>query len=340
MAAAPTSVSKATGTPSAAPIGPATSVCDHPGFGVAVMKPHVGEPGRRSTGPKHPMPTASSGPAASRAATVAAIVSAGVVVGIVVLGPRSSGPVPTATTHFVPPASMPAYLRRRLAALGLLLLASLDNRCSFGTAPHCGATGPVSASPPRCARLAPTRFARQSVLFRHGAALRRHRTRICVAASLRSACSYSLRSTIGALSARRRTAAPPDPYLRRRLAALGLLLLASLDNRCSFGTAPHCGATGPVSASPPRCARLAPTRFARQSVLFRHGAALRRHLTRICVAASLRSACSYSLRSTIGALSARRRTAAPPDPFSGLRLVWRAAARSRPCRRPCPWWPS
>src|SRR5690349_8740072 len=86
------------------------------------------------------MPTASSRPAPASTAMVAAMVSAGVVVGMVVGGPRSSGPVPTAHTHFVPPASTPAYLRRRLAALGSLLLASLDNRFSLGTAPHCGAS--------------------------------------------------------------------------------------------------------------------------------------------------------------------------------------------------------
>src|SRR3954462_14948518 len=125
-AAAPTSVSKATGTPNEAPIGPATSVFDQPGLGVAVMWPHVGEPGRRSTGPKEPMPTASSGPAAARKATVAVIVSAGVVVGIVVVSSTSSGPLPTAHTHLVPPASTAAHLRRRLAALGSLLLASLS----------------------------------------------------------------------------------------------------------------------------------------------------------------------------------------------------------------------
>jgi hypothetical protein len=79
------------------------------------------------------------------------------------------------------------------------------------THPLCAArfNGAVSSSPPRCARLAPTRFARQSVLARHGAALRRHRTAPAgVAASLRSACSYSHRSTIRARSTRRRTAAP------------------------------------------------------------------------------------------------------------------------------------
>src|SRR5215204_6469439 len=107
-------------------------------------------------------------------------------------------------------SSGPFFVAGRPLRFRRLLLASLDNRCSLATAPHCGADSAPSSSPVvRCA----------------------------------SAGSYSLRSTIGARSPRHRTAAPIRPLLRRRSPA----------------------------ALPP-----APPRFAPQSVLARHGTALRR----------------------------------------------------------------
>src|SRR5204862_7097791 len=111
-------------------------------------------------------------------------------------------------------------LRRRLrCASACSYSLRFDNRCSLATAPHCGAGHDASASPP------PLRFGllllaplRQSVLARHGAALRRRSRRFCVAASaaLRLAPTRSA-STIGAHSARPRTAAPVTTLPRRRL---------------------------------------------------------------------------------------------------------------------------
>jgi len=74
---------------------------------VVVIRPQVGEPSRRSTGPNEPTPSASTGPSRSKNAVARAIVSSGVVVGKVSLARRSSGPVPTAHCHFVPPVSIP-----------------------------------------------------------------------------------------------------------------------------------------------------------------------------------------------------------------------------------------
>ena len=116
-----------------------------------------------------------------------------------------------------------------------------------------------------------------------------------------------------------------SPY-PRRLAPLRFarLLLASLDNRCSFGTRRTAAPIMSAALRPP------PTRFARQSVLVRHGAALRRRL--VCCA----SPASCSLRSTIGARSARRRTAAPimsaalrPPPYSLRSTIGARSARRR-----------
>src|SRR5262249_33687308 len=73
-------------------------------FGVVVIRPRA-----RSSGPKHPMPTASTPPASRKNETTRPIVSVGVVVGNVDTD-RSGGPVPTAHTHFVPPASTPPTL--------------------------------------------------------------------------------------------------------------------------------------------------------------------------------------------------------------------------------------
>src|SRR2546430_2326250 len=71
------------------------------------MCPNVDEFGRRSTGPNDPIPTACNFPLdCSRKKSIAlAVVARGDVVGNSVSF-RSSGPVPTAQTNFVPPASM------------------------------------------------------------------------------------------------------------------------------------------------------------------------------------------------------------------------------------------
>ena len=106
-AAALTSVSIAHGTPSAAASVPATSVSLQPGFGVVVMWPQVGEPGRRSSGPKQPIPTAAMSSWPAKNETARAIVSRGEVVANVTLSRTSPGGAPTAQTHLVPPASIP-----------------------------------------------------------------------------------------------------------------------------------------------------------------------------------------------------------------------------------------
>ena len=113
-AAALTSVSRATRTPSARASVPATSAPPQRCLGVATRRPQPGAVRRSSTGPKAAMPTAASGPRPSRAAcsrTVAAA-CASVVSGSSV-GRRSSAstvpsPRPSATTVLVPPSSMPA----------------------------------------------------------------------------------------------------------------------------------------------------------------------------------------------------------------------------------------
>src|SRR5437868_12142310 len=57
-AAALTSVSKPTGTDSAFRTAPTRSKFCHPGLGVEVIWPNVGDNGCRSIGPNEPMPTA------------------------------------------------------------------------------------------------------------------------------------------------------------------------------------------------------------------------------------------------------------------------------------------
>jgi hypothetical protein len=110
-AAAFTSVSKATGSPSVWRNGPARSTFFQPGLGVEVMKPNVGDDGARSTGPNDPMPIPASGPrrvCASRKKAMAwPMVSAGLVVGSRASARTSSGPVPTTQTNLVPPPSTP-----------------------------------------------------------------------------------------------------------------------------------------------------------------------------------------------------------------------------------------
>jgi len=76
-------------------------------LGAFVMWPHVGEATFWSTGPNEPIPIASTGPSRSKKATGRSIVSFGVVVAIVSVARRSSGPFPTAHSHFDPPVSMP-----------------------------------------------------------------------------------------------------------------------------------------------------------------------------------------------------------------------------------------
>jgi len=78
-----------------------------------VIQPRCGCPSRSSTGPKDPIPSASSGPRVDRApkkASEAAIVSAGAATSIRAVSMMSSGPVPRTQTNFVPPASMPPYI--------------------------------------------------------------------------------------------------------------------------------------------------------------------------------------------------------------------------------------
>ena len=100
-------MSNTTETESRSQISGATLAFAQPGFGVVFTCPQVGEPSRRSTGPNDPIPIAATGPSLSKNATARPIVSAGVVVGKVPVARRSSGDVPIAHTHFVPPPSMP-----------------------------------------------------------------------------------------------------------------------------------------------------------------------------------------------------------------------------------------
>jgi hypothetical protein len=72
-----------------------------------VMRPHVGEPRLTSIGPNEPRPIAASVPSRAKNSAARAIVSSGSVVGKVTSSWTSSGPVPVAQTHFVPPASTP-----------------------------------------------------------------------------------------------------------------------------------------------------------------------------------------------------------------------------------------
>ena len=78
-----------------------------PGLGVVVIEPQPGEVGSRSTGPKHPIPSAVTGPWRSKKLATRSIVFSGVVVGTISSARRSSGPVPTPQTHLEPPASTP-----------------------------------------------------------------------------------------------------------------------------------------------------------------------------------------------------------------------------------------
>src|SRR6266700_6878614 len=82
------------------------------------MQPNVGDDGRRSTGPKEPMPTACNCPpeCSFRKVTAEPIVASGDVVGSCVTA-RSSGPVPTAQTNLVPPASIAPNTYRSFASL-------------------------------------------------------------------------------------------------------------------------------------------------------------------------------------------------------------------------------
>src|SRR5512132_2560744 len=73
------------------------------------MCPQVAELRFWSIGPKDPMPIAATGPSRSKNAIARPIVSSGVDVGIVSVARRSSGPLPTAHSHFEPPVSIPPY---------------------------------------------------------------------------------------------------------------------------------------------------------------------------------------------------------------------------------------
>src|SRR5215207_3442935 len=167
----------------------------------------------------------------------------------------------------------PLLRRRRPLRFHRLLLASLDNRCSLATAPHCGADSAPSSSPVvRCASAGSSSL-RSAIGARHGTADSAPSSSPVVRCA--SAGSYSLRSTIGARSPRHRTAAPTRPLLRRRSSAALPPAPPRFAPQSVLGTAPP---IRPLlrrrssAALPP-----APTRFARQSVLARHGTALRRH---------------------------------------------------------------
>ena len=84
-----------------------TSVSAQPGLGVVVMRPQAGEVGSMSIGPNEPTPIAASVPLPAKNSAARPIVSSGSVVGKVTRSWTSSGPVPVAHTHFVPPASTP-----------------------------------------------------------------------------------------------------------------------------------------------------------------------------------------------------------------------------------------
>jgi hypothetical protein len=60
-----------------------------------------------SIGPNEPIPTAATGPLRAKNSTARAIVSSGFPVGKMTVSLMSSGPLPIAETHFVPPASIP-----------------------------------------------------------------------------------------------------------------------------------------------------------------------------------------------------------------------------------------
>jgi hypothetical protein len=82
-------------------------VSAQPCFGVVVMRPQVGELRLTSSGPNEPTPIAARVPLLAKKSAARAIVSSGCVVGKVTSSCTSSGPLPVAQTHFVPPASMP-----------------------------------------------------------------------------------------------------------------------------------------------------------------------------------------------------------------------------------------
>jgi hypothetical protein len=108
-AAAFTSVSKATGTPSSARITGATAACRHFSFGVSITYPHVGDERSRWTGPNDPIPTARTRGWPRKKATISVRVPSGSRVRNCVSATISSGPLATAQTHHVPPVSTPPY---------------------------------------------------------------------------------------------------------------------------------------------------------------------------------------------------------------------------------------
>ena len=108
-----TSVSKPTGTPAAAAEPSTPRRCRaSPALVVDVMKPNVGEPARRSTGPNDAMPSARGAPYCDRqrssTASICRSVSSRSPVGRRSTARTSSGPVPRMQTHLVPPNSTPA----------------------------------------------------------------------------------------------------------------------------------------------------------------------------------------------------------------------------------------
>ena len=122
----------------------------------------------------------------------------------------------------------------------------------------------------------------------------------------------------------------------------GLLLLASLDNRCSLGPPPHCGGTHAGVWRRLRCASaLAPPRFARTSqcrLARRRTAAALPPASSAAASAALRTcSCSLRLGQSVLARPDRRTSARSPGvsaASAALRLAPPRFARTDPCSLP------
>ena len=211
----------------------------------------------------------------------------------------------------------------RCASAGSYSLRSAMPQATLRCAGPAGRNGrdPTSSSPSSAAlRLAPTRFARQC-LMRH-AAVRRpsrtHRARDRTSSRLRcaSAGSYSLRS---AMPCHAGAPAQPDAPRSRPPLRFGWLLLASL------GNSPRCASLAPTrfaralrapdARRSSAALRLAPTRFARQCLTARCGAPASRR-----TAAPLRF--GRLLLASLGSASASLRCAGThPGASAALRLA-------------------
>src|SRR5579862_1538479 len=105
------------------------------------MRPHVGEAGSRSSGPKEPTPSAPTGPSRSKKATARPIVSSGLVVGIVATARMSSGPVPTAHSHFEPPLSTPPSSAGCIITVTMMTYVPAGERYDSMRYNRCGRSG-------------------------------------------------------------------------------------------------------------------------------------------------------------------------------------------------------